>query len=73
MYQIFLKNWDKWKYLVLSSFLVALALLLAVVYKSDQRVTEKSNMVDITYDNSDISVTASLPVNNSSFKKSGIY
>ena len=27
----------------------------------------------VTYDNSDISITASLPVNNSSFKKSGIY
>jgi len=25
------------------------------------------------YDNSDISITASLPINNSSFRRSGIY
>ena len=53
MYQIFIKNWDKWKYLILSGIFILLMLLLTVVYKSDQKVVKKSNAIEISYDNQD--------------------
>ena len=53
MYQIFTKNWDKWKYLILSGILIILMLLLTVVYKSDRKIVKKSNAIEISYENQD--------------------
>jgi len=53
MYQIFIKNWDKWKYLILSGILIILMLLLTVVYKSDRKIVKKSNAIEISYENQD--------------------
>jgi len=54
MIEIFLKSWDRWKYLIISSILVTSALLLAVANKSDQKVTGKSGTAEITSNNKDI-------------------
>ena len=54
MNQVFAKNWDKSKYLIISSILISLVLLLAVVYKSDQRITDKSTTTEVAYDNADL-------------------
>ena len=54
MIEIFLKSWDRWKYLIISSILVTSALLLAVANKSDQKVTGKSETAEITSNNKDI-------------------
>jgi len=54
MLEIVLKSWDKWKYLIISSILVGLALLLAVVNKNEQKITGKSEITEITSNNKDI-------------------
>ena len=42
MYDIIRKGWDKTKYFVLFGFITSTILLLAVVYKSDDKITTKS-------------------------------
>jgi len=42
MYNVFKKNWDKSKYLILSGFIITFLLLVTVVYTTDQKVTKKS-------------------------------
>jgi len=42
MYNVFKKNWDKSKYLILSGFIITFFLLVTVVYTTDQKVTKKS-------------------------------
>ena len=54
MYQVFKKNWDKSKYLILSSIFVTLILLLTVVYKSDERIIKKSESIKISYESPDL-------------------
>ena len=45
MYQIIKKNWDKTKYPILSGFVLMLLLLVTVVYKSDEKITKKSGLI----------------------------
>ena len=45
MYQIIKKNWDKTKYSILSGLALMLLLLVAVVYKSDEKITKKSGLI----------------------------
>ena len=45
MYQIIKKNWDKTKYPVLSGLALILLLLITVVYKSDEKITKKSGLI----------------------------
>tara|TARA_B100000029_G_scaffold66592_1_gene59493 strand:+ start:291 stop:1595 length:1305 start_codon:yes stop_codon:yes gene_type:complete len=54
MYQVFMKNWDKWKYLILSSVFIVVILLLTVVYKSDQKIVKKSSVIETSYENKDL-------------------
>ena len=54
MYQVFKKNWDKSKYLILSGVFVTLILLLTVVYKSDERIIKKSESIKISYESPDL-------------------
>ena len=54
MYQIFKKNWDKSKYFILSGFIITFALLLTVVYKSDEKIIRKSMIPEISYNNEDL-------------------
>ena len=42
MYQVFKRNWDKTKYFLLSGLIVVFLLLLAVVYKNDNRIIKKT-------------------------------
>ena len=53
MYQVLMKNWDKWKYLILSSVFIVVILLLTVVYKSDQKIVKKSSVIETSYENKD--------------------
>jgi len=54
MYQVFKKNWDKSKYLILSVIFITSILLLTVVYKSDEKIIKKSATVAISYENPDL-------------------
>ena len=54
MYQVFKKNWDKSKYLILSGIFITLILLLTVVYKSDERIIKKSKSIEISYESPDL-------------------
>ena len=54
MYQVFKKNWDKSKYLILSGIIITLLLLLTVVYKSDERIIKKSKSIEISYESPDL-------------------
>ena len=44
MYNIFKKNWDKSKHLILSGFAITFLLLVTVVYTTDQKITKKSEI-----------------------------
>ena len=54
MQQVFKKNWDKSKYLILSAIFITFLLLLTVVYKSDEKIIKKSVATTISYENSDL-------------------
>lgn len=54
MYQVFKKNWDRSKYLILSGIFITLILLLTVVYKSDERIVKKSKSIKISYESPDL-------------------
>ena len=43
MYETFKKNWDKNKQYLLSGIIIGFFLLLAVVYKSDDRIIKKTD------------------------------
>ena len=45
MYQIIKKSWDKTKYPILSGLALILLLLVTVVYKSDEKITKKSGLI----------------------------
>ena len=54
MYQTFKKSWDVTKYFILSGFILVLLLLLTVVYKNDEKITEKSESSKDLYKVSDL-------------------
>jgi len=54
MYQVFKKNWNKSKYLILSGIFITSILLLTVVYKSDEKIVKKSTTIVISYKNPDL-------------------
>ena len=54
MYQNIKKNWDKAKLLILFATTITLLLLLTVVYKSDQKITKKSELIKDFNEESDL-------------------
>jgi len=46
MYQIIKKNLDKTKHLILSGLVIISLLLVTVVYKSDEKITQKSGLIE---------------------------
>jgi len=54
MYQVFLKNFDKWKYLILSIILILFMLTLTVFYKSNNRIIKKSETFEVSYKSQDL-------------------
>ena len=45
MYETIKKNWDKTKYLLISGLIVTFLFLVTVVYKSDEKITKKSESI----------------------------
>ena len=45
MYQIIKKSWDKTKYPILSGLVLILLLLVTVVYKSDEKITKRTGLI----------------------------
>ena len=56
MYQILKKNWDKSKYLILSAIFITSILLLTVVYKSDEKIVKKSELIGSAIETSDLKI-----------------
>ena len=54
MYQTFMKNWGTTKYFFLSGLVIIFLLLLTVVYKSDDKITKRSEIVNNSYEVSDL-------------------
>ena len=54
MYEDIKKNWDKAKLLILFAITITLLLLLTVVYKSDQKITKKSELIKDFNEESDL-------------------
>ena len=52
MYQVFRKNWDKTKYFIISAVLLSFFLLLTVVYKSDIKISDKTEFVGSSFNTS---------------------
>ena len=54
MYQIPKKNWNKAKQIILLGIVVTLSLLVAVVYKSDQKIIKKSELIQNSIETEDL-------------------
>ena len=54
MHQIIRKNWDKSKYLIISTVVIISLLLLTVVYRSNSRIVKKSMNTELVYENADL-------------------
>ena len=54
MLQVFRKNWDKTKYLIISGLIITFLLLVTIVYKSDEKIIKKSESILISYESSDL-------------------
>ena len=54
MYQNLRKNWDKTKFVILFFLTATLLLLLTVVYKSDEKITKKSEIISGLNEQSDL-------------------
>ena len=54
MYQVFRKNWDKTKYLLISGLIITFLLLVTVVYKSDKKIVKKSASIQSSYESPDL-------------------
>ena len=67
MYYALKKNWDKTKYLVLSGFVIALLLLLTVVYKSDDKIAKKSEVIESSNQATDLKIFKEFILNQISF------
>ena len=53
MYEVFLKNWNKNKYLILSGLIITFLFLVTVVYKSDEKIIKKTKNIQSSYESSD--------------------
>ena len=53
MYEAFIKNWNKSKYLILFGFIISFLFLVTVVYKSDKKIIKKSENIQGSYTSSD--------------------
>ena len=56
MHEVLKRNWDKTKYLILSGFAVTFLLLVTVVYKSDEKITKKSELIKVSNKESDLKI-----------------
>ena len=54
MYPLIKRNWDKTKPIVLFALTATLLLLLTVVYKSDEKITKKSDLIKTEKEGSDL-------------------
>ena len=54
MYETIKRNWEKYKFFLLSGFIIFFLLLLTVVYKSDEKISNISDASSNSYDNSDL-------------------
>ena len=54
MYEILRKNWDKNRHIFVSGLVIGLLLLLAVVFKSNEKVIKKSEIIKDTYETTDL-------------------
>ena len=45
MYQVIKKNWDKTKHIITFTFIITILLLLTVVYKNDQQISKKTEII----------------------------
>ena len=54
MHDVLKRNWDKTKYLILSGFAVIFLLLVTVVYKSDEKITKKSELISSSNKETDL-------------------
>ena len=56
MYGVLKKNWDKTKNLVLSGIAITFLLLLTVVYKSDEKIMKKSELIESSNETTDLKI-----------------
>ena len=56
MYLVLKKNWDRTKYLILSGLCISLLLLVAVLYKSDEKITRKSELINNSNQSTDLKI-----------------
>ena len=56
MYQIFRRNWDKSRYLIISGFVITFLLVLTVIYKSDNEVIKKTENIENSYQTKDLKI-----------------
>jgi len=54
MYSVLKRNWDKTKYLLLSVGLIILLLLVASLYRSDEKITKKSEIIQNSIKSTDL-------------------
>ena len=54
MYQVLRKSSDKTKYIILSCIFIAFLFLLAVVYKSDEKIIKKTESIQDLYESPDL-------------------
>ena len=56
MYLALKKNWNKAKHLILTGFAIIFLLLLAVVYKNDDKITKKSELIKSPNETTDLKI-----------------
>ena len=56
MYQILKKNWNKTKQLIMAGFVIVFFFLLTVVYKSDEKIVKKSELIGSAIETSDLKI-----------------
>ena len=56
MYQVLKKSWNKAKYLILFGLVITLLLLVTVVYKSDEKITKKSEIIGNFKETADLKI-----------------
>ena len=56
MYLALNKNWNKVKHLILTGFAIIFLLLLAVVYKNDDKITKKSELIKSPNETTDLKI-----------------
>ncbi len=56
MYENLKKHWDETKFFIVSGIIVIFLLLLTVVYKSDEKISKKSEIYEIANDTNDLEI-----------------